>query len=448
MSGVTPEATTAALAACVPKESDKVPETETVAPAIPTISSVTPESTTAALAKDATLESKRDSTPGAFPVTPSGEPEQFSVKPIPATEGAGNPIQLQPGEPVPDPSTITNNTVTSTVTTDKEGYEKDASAAGFAPPEETVTTLPVTTNGTNGLVEPFIQSAAPTSTTAALAGAVPLENVNRNTNGFSEPQVAANEVPEVVKESLAKAHKEPEAAGIPLAVEEKKEVEEELLKNVEPAEAAGDANIGVPLVVRRSIDEAHWNAEAADVPEAVVEKKEVEQELLHDVKRVDDTGEPAPVITAETAATASDTTPEPAAAPPAAAASLAPDVSRRNQDRSISPKTREPRDGAADNAGPPMTTEQEQTQPTVTTTTTGPETAAAPAVSQGQTQTQTQEPAGANSAAIAAAAAAANTTPRTATAPTEAGATDHDSKPRKKKNRASAIFSKLKEKFK
>ncbi|KKZ59867.1 hypothetical protein EMCG_05329 [[Emmonsia] crescens] len=438
MSGVTPEATTAALAACVPKESDKVPETETVAPAIPTISSVAPESTTAALAKEATLESKRDSTPGAFPVTPSGEPEQFSVKPIPATEGAGNPIQLQPGEPVPDSSSITNNTVTSTVTTDKEGYEKDASAAGFAPPEETVTTLPVATNGTNGLVEPFIQSAAPTSTTAALAGAVPLENVNRNTNGFSDPQVAADEVPEVVKESLAKAHKEPEAAGVPVAVEEKKEVEEELLKCVEPAEAAGDANFGVPLMVRRSIDEAHWNAEAADVPEAVVEKQEVEQELLHDVKRVDDTGEPAPVMTAKTAAPASDTTP--------AAASLAPDVSRRNQDRSISPKTREPRGGAADTAGLPMTTEQEQTQPTVTTTTTGPETTAAPAVPQGQTQTQ--EPAGANSAAIAAAAAAANTTPRTTTAPTEAGTTDHDSKPRKKKNRASAIFSKLKEKFK
>ncbi|KLJ11362.1 hypothetical protein EMPG_13368, partial [Blastomyces silverae] len=87
MSGVTPESTTAALAAGVPKESDKAPETETAAPAAPTISSAAPESTTATLAKDATLESKKDSTPGAFPVTPAGEPEQFSAKPIPATEG-------------------------------------------------------------------------------------------------------------------------------------------------------------------------------------------------------------------------------------------------------------------------------------------------------------------------------------------------------------------------
>ncbi|OAX80329.1 hypothetical protein ACJ72_05343, partial [Emergomyces africanus] len=431
MSGVTPEATTAALAADVPKESDKAPQTEIIAPGAATISSAAPGSTTAALAKDVALESKKDSTPGAFPVTPAAEPELYSVKPIPATEGIGNPIQLQPGEPVPDPSTITSNTITSTVTTDREGYEKDASAAGFAPPGETVTSLPVTANSTNGLAEPFVQSAGPTSTTATLAGAVPLENTNRNVNGHHEPETVANNVPETVKESLAKAHKEPEAAGVAAAVSEKKEVEGELLKNVEPAgAAAGDLTGGVPLVVRRSIDEAHWTPEAAAMPAAVVEKKEVEQELLHDVKRVDATGEPAPVITAETSATAPGPT-----APPAAA-TLAPDVSRRNQDRSISPKSREPRAAAADTAGGPPTTEQ--TQPTVTT---GPETT---------TTAQTQDPARTNSAAIAAAAAAANTATHPATAPTEAGTTtttDQDSKPRKKKNRASAIFSKLKEKF-
>ncbi|OJD18517.1 hypothetical protein AJ78_01433 [Emergomyces pasteurianus Ep9510] len=444
MSGVTPEATTAALAADVSKESNNAPQTETV---VPTISSAAPESTTAALAKDVALESKKDSTPGAFPVTPAGETEQYSVKPIPATAGLGNPIQLQPGEPVPDPSTLTSNTITSTVTTDKEGYEKDASAAGFAPPEEKLTTLPATANGTNGLAEPFVQSAGPTSTTAALAGAVPLEKTHRDVNGHNAPETVANDVPEVVKESLAKAHKEPEAAGVATAVEEKKEVEEELLQNVEPAAAAGDAALGVPLVVRKSIDEAHWTPEATAVPEAVLDKKEVEQELLHDVKRVDAAGEPAPVITAETSATAPGTT-----APAAGAATLAPDVSRRNQDRSISPKSREPRAPAADTTGPPTT---EQTQPTVTT---GPETTTAPTVSQvqPQPQTQTQEPARTNSAAIAAAAAAANTTTQPATVQTEAGAAtttaaavaaDQDSKPRKKKNRASAIFSKLKEKF-
>ncbi|PGG97690.1 hypothetical protein GX51_07200 [Blastomyces parvus] len=418
MSGVTPESTTAALAAGVPKESDRALETETAAP---TISSVAPESTTAALAKDATLESKKDSTPGAFPVTPAGETEQFSAKPIPATEGIGNPIQLQPGEPVPDPSTITQNTVASTATTGQEGYEKDASAAGFAPPpEETVTTLPVTTNGTNGVVEPFVQSAAPTSTTAALAGAVPLEKNTRNANGPSEPQVAANNVPEVVRKSLDKDHGEPEAASNPIAVEEKREVEEELVGTVRPAAGASDA----PAIVRRSIDEAHWDPEAAAVPQAVAEKKEVEQELLHDVKRVDRAGEPAPIITAETSATAPGTS---------TTAAHAPEPPRKDKDESISPKS--PAGTTADTAGAPTT---EQTQPTVTTgpktTTTAPAVVAAAAAAKNTSGTAGPPATGAGAGAAA--------------KPTTAKPTDQESKTKKKKNRASAIFSKLKEKFK
>ncbi|OJD22939.1 hypothetical protein ACJ73_05711 [Blastomyces percursus] len=434
MSGVPPESTTSALAAGVPKESDKVPETETAAPAAPaapTISSAAPESTTATLAKDTTLESKKDSTPGAFPVTPAGETEQFSAKPIPATAGVGNPIQLQPGEPVPDPSSITQNAVTSTATTDQAGYEQDASAAGLAPPaEETVKTLPLITNGTNGVVEPFVQSAAPTSTTAALAGAVPLEKSIRNANGPNEPQATASDVPEVVKESLEKAHKEPEAAGVPAAVEEKKEVEEELLGSVEPAVGtAGAATAGgVPEIVRKSIDEAQWNPEAAAVPLAVAEKKEVEEQLLHDVKRVDQAGEPAPVITAETSAAAPDSSTATATAAPAS------EPVRKDQDESMSPKS--PAATTADTAGAPTT---EQTQPTVTT---GPETTTTPAV-------------------VAAASAAAKNTSGTeappatgagagvATKPTTAKTTDQESQTKKKKkNRASAIFSKLKEKFK
>jgi hypothetical protein len=45
---------------------------------------------------------------------------QFMVNPIPATSGIGNPIKLAPGEPVPHPSTLTSNTVRSTVRDDPE----------------------------------------------------------------------------------------------------------------------------------------------------------------------------------------------------------------------------------------------------------------------------------------------------------------------------------------
>ncbi|KAG5303756.1 hypothetical protein I7I50_10624 [Histoplasma capsulatum G186AR] len=374
--GVTPESTTAALAAGVPKESDKARETEMGAP---TISSVAPDSTTANLAKVVPQENSKDSAPGAFPVTP-GESEKLSVSPIPATEGIGNPIHLEPGQAVPDPSTYTKNTISSTVRTDKEGYE-NASATGAA------TIHP--TNGTNGVTAPFIQSSAPISTTAALAGAVPLETTNSHANGSSEPEVAASNVPVTVKKSLDKAHKEPEAAGDPAVVQEKKEVERELLGSVEPA---GSASTGAPAVVQDSIEKAHWNPEAAAVPQTVAEKKEVEQELLHDVERVDASGEPAP------------------------------NTSQGNQIGSVSPKSQPVAPAAAaDTAGAPAT---EQAQPAVTT---GPETTTASAA------------AGNTSSTNAPATGEGEATPTAAT---------DEAKKKKKKNRASALFSKLKEKFK
>jgi hypothetical protein len=77
-----------------------------------------------------------------------------------------------------------------------------------------------------------IQSAAPTSTTAALAGNVPLE---KKTNG----EAPASDVPQVVKDSIAEAHKDPEAAANQQAVEEKKDMEQELHKKVSVEESAG-----------------------------------------------------------------------------------------------------------------------------------------------------------------------------------------------------------------
>ncbi|EEH37468.2 hypothetical protein PAAG_07886 [Paracoccidioides lutzii Pb01] len=403
MSGVTPHSTTAALAADVSKESHKAPETD-AAPSVPITSSACPESTTANLAKDVPLERKAESTTGTFPETPSKEPEQFSVNPIPASEGIGNPVHIKPGEHVPNPSTFSKNTITSTATTDKAGYEKDASAPSFLPlqDDETVTTHPVTINGSNRSVEPFIQTASPTSTTAALAGAIPLE-ITRAPNGSVSkgPESPAKEVPEVVKESMSKAHKEPEAAGDSDCVAEKAEVERQLLESVNPTDASG----GVPPMVRRSIDLAHADPEATAVPEAVAEKEEVERQLLREVKHDDSAGEHAPVITAETSPTAPGTTPL---------------AAKKYQEQSISPKSREPAPAPAD--------KDATAQPVVTI---GPETVTAPAVSQAQPPAQLP----------------AHPQPQPE-GQAEAAAKDADKGKKKKKNRASAIFSKLKEKFK
>jgi hypothetical protein len=86
------------------------------------MSGVVPTATTADLAKDVPLENTASSDlPGSFPETPAAiEKGDFSVNPLPAADGAVNPITLAPGEKVPHPSTFTNNTVTSGVHDDPE----------------------------------------------------------------------------------------------------------------------------------------------------------------------------------------------------------------------------------------------------------------------------------------------------------------------------------------
>ncbi|OBT69118.1 hypothetical protein VE03_01876 [Pseudogymnoascus sp. 23342-1-I1] len=298
------------------------------------MSGVTPNSTTAALAKDVPKENGTSSAlPGAFPETPATEPESFSVNPIPASAGAGNPITLAPGEPVPapgtinsntiasgvhddeelkaadqarndptfsvnpipatagpgnpitlapgepvpDPSTITGNTIASTVRTDKESYEKSG-GLGTAPQAERdargtgvldlaptgkgniipESSLPIGEGGAGTFdASPTIQSVGPGATTAALAGAVPLEKNIRSQDSAAIQSVGPgattaalagavprerreSSVPDVVKESQEAAHFPPEASAVPEEVEEKREVERELLSGVPLAPVTSD----------------------------------------------------------------------------------------------------------------------------------------------------------------------------------------------------------------
>jgi len=347
------------------------------------------------------------------------EPEEakVSVAPLPATAGPGNPIHLAPGEKVPDSSTLTSNTVQSTVKTDPESYEKsgglppqlgpvvtpdverDAKGGMFSLPSIVGGIIPESSlpSGSDVKTEKdpgfTIQSAAPTSTTAALAGQVPKEpkavpetvSESQKEAGFApeasanpeavqektvleqelkakvpeEPattesstagqagaaaaagvtvaagafaaatyaakdkaaevvglngQATASEVPEVVAESQKEAHASPEASANPEAVVEKKGVESELLKEVKKVTETGESAPaiaatapaalnsqaparGVPEVVAESQKEAHASPEASANPEAVVEKKEVESELLKEVKKDSQTGQSAPIIT-------------------------------------------------------------------------------------------------------------------------------------------------------
>ncbi|KAH5201300.1 hypothetical protein HBI18_143550 [Parastagonospora nodorum] len=444
---------------------------------VSTLSSAAPESTTAGLAgavpKEVEKTKSTDSLPGAFPMTPPAETplseaQSFNVAPIPATAGLGNPIHLAPGEPVPHPSTLTDNTVESTVSHDKEPKDPEAQTFGVAPipasaglgnpiqlaPGEAVphpsTFTSNTVEGTAktdaesyaksdalpslpdlaltpqaerdanggmfglppvmGNMVPesslpmgvdaktekdtgvTIQSAAPTSTTAALAGEVPKESrgvpdivsesrkeagyapeANSNpiavmekkeveqelkeevpeappaadnsyasqakeTAGIAAASVAAgaaagaglftaatyaakekatevtgangsataNDVPSVVSDSQKEAHVSPEAAANAEAVHEKSQVEQELLSEIPKTTETGTAApaIAVPEVVSESQKEAHASPEAAANSEAVAEKSAVESELLKEIPKTNEAGEPAPVLTAATTTTA------------------------------------------------------------------------------------------------------------------------------------------------
>lgn len=234
----------------------------------------------------------------------------YSVAPLPATAGTGNPIHLQPGEPVPHHSTLTGNTVDSSVKLDKESYEKSDSGAPQLPPVLTPgseqealgaqpvfgglgpilggpfipeSSLPMGEKAVSD-VGPTISSVAPQSTAAELAGQQP---------------ILPRGVPEVVSESQEQAHVSPEAAANPEAVQDKTALENELKQKVteEPAissvapesttnELAGQQPVlarGVPEVVAESQEQAHVSPEAAANPEAVQEKSEFENELKQKV---------------------------------------------------------------------------------------------------------------------------------------------------------------------
>ncbi|KAK6070247.1 carbohydrate-binding module family 48 protein [Seiridium cupressi] len=185
----------------------------TEAPATTAImNSAAPDSTTAALAAGAPLEKKEEKEykteglPGLFPETPAADlNKEFSINPLPAAPGAVNPVTLTPGEKIPEH--IAAESTSSNVRLDPASYEKaDELPGGVA----------------------AFSSAAPTSTTAELAAGAPIET----------------KVPAVVKDSQEKAHFDPEASAVPEEVQEKAALEKELLDRVKEAPSTSEGTAG------------------------------------------------------------------------------------------------------------------------------------------------------------------------------------------------------------
>ncbi|KAL8775046.1 MAG: hypothetical protein Q9209_000525 [Squamulea sp. 1 TL-2023] len=280
-SGVTSESTTAKLAGEVPKEPSK-------------------ESSNAATGPQTAPSSD---VPGTFPETPANEASGFSVNPIPASSGYGNPINLQPGEKVPDPRTFTSNTVSSSAKDDPSLEKSDESKKTFG-----VAPLPATGGFGNPMkLEPGEKVPHPseyTSNTIDTHVTTDKESYEKGSNApqlpdfitpqqerdrkgasmFSVPGISRNMIPESslpMSEGMP-AEKDPGAfiqsagAGSTTAA---------LVGNV-PKEASG-----VPPIVQKSQDSAGVDVEAGHNRQAVIEKSKVEKELESKVPEAAGTSE-------------------------------------------------------------------------------------------------------------------------------------------------------------
>ena len=282
MAGVVPQATTAQLAGNVPKESEK----------------------------DLGRTTSSD-LPGSFPETPAAELSEYSVNPIPATTGPGNPVQLEPNEKVPDPSTLTSNTITSTVKDDPELMsEKDAMRKDEAEQTFGVAPLPATTgvgnpiqlqpgekvphpsnftnNNINSMVTLDKESYEKGSSAAPVLPDVITPEAERDAKGgmFSIPGITNNMIPE---------------SSLPMGNGTKAEIEKDAGPTIQSSgpnttTAALAAQVpveprGVPEVVSESQKEAGFAPEASANPEAVVEKTAMEKELESEVAEEPPTAE-------------------------------------------------------------------------------------------------------------------------------------------------------------
>ncbi|EMF14141.1 carbohydrate-binding module family 48 protein [Sphaerulina musiva SO2202] len=316
---------------------------EDIKRADPMISSAAPGATTASLAGQQPLEKEvrgkdTSQTPGTFPGTPaltssdekkdglaaaglaaglvgaggagalaskagSKEPEQtFSVNPIPASSGVGNPISLAAGEKVPEPSTITSNTIASTVRDDpslKSSAEDAGQTFGVAP-------LPAT----GGIGNPI--SLAPgekvpdssSYTASNINSHVKLDKDSYENSGSSVP-VLPPKTGEIESDTAAggallgglgpqTTNMIPESS-MGMGADAPAPLEGQAISSVgansTTNELAGQVPLeprGVPVVVKESQKDAGVAPEASANPEAVQEKKDVESELKDKIGKPED----------------------------------------------------------------------------------------------------------------------------------------------------------------
>lgn len=302
--------------------------------------------------EDSTEDSTKDSKDSKDSTKDSNQ--TFGVAPIPASSGIGNPINIAPGEKVPDSSTFNRNTVESTARTDPDSYERSDAGAPSLPPVVTPDAERESKGGMFGLPS-VLKNLIPESS-LPIIGTNTKDSSDRDTKDSSDrdakhptglPSIVKNLIPESSSLPIIGTDKkdasEPDTKGstglpstlknlipesaLPIMGIDKKDSSEPESKDAsvpdtkdssvpdtkdssepdtkEPSEpsvftqSAGPTSTtamlagqvpkeprGVPQVVTDSQQQAHADPEAAASPEAVQEKKQLEQELLRQVPEV------------------------------------------------------------------------------------------------------------------------------------------------------------------
>ncbi|KAF9697738.1 hypothetical protein EKO04_004111 [Ascochyta lentis] len=267
-----------------------------------TLSSAAPTSSTAALAaavpkqKDIEKSRSNDSIPGAFPMTPTPSTEQRQfINPIPATAGLGNPVKLAPDEHVPAPSTLTDNTVNSTVNL-KELPEEDDEEAKLS-----VAPIPATAGAGNPIhLAPGEKVPHPSTLTSnTISSTARTDEDAYHKSGSQAPQLPPVDLtPQSEKPANGGMFGLPSQldnlvpeSSLPMGVDA--QVEKDTGVHIQSAAPTSSTAFlagqvpkeprGVPEVVTESQKEAGFAPEAAANSDAVLDKKEVEQELKEKV---------------------------------------------------------------------------------------------------------------------------------------------------------------------
>jgi hypothetical protein len=279
------------------------------------MSGVAPTSTTSELAKNVPLEKEKapleqngsSGLPGAFPETPALEEknDEFSVNPLPAADGAVNPIRLQPGEKVPDPSSFTTNSITSGVHDDPELVAADK-AKSEAEPTFGVSPLPAFAGAVNPVkVAPGEKiPSSNTLTSNTIDSGVRTDKESYENSGALGTAPTAPVLPPVVTPA---AERERKGTGIlDLPPVSKGLIPESSLPMGESGVGAYDAtptiqsagpqsttsmlaanvpleSSRVPEIVKKSQEQTGVSPEASAVPEEVSHKTELEKELKKEV---------------------------------------------------------------------------------------------------------------------------------------------------------------------